>query len=188
MCRTLKFINVHYTVLYMYLHSLFFLLHSYMYIHVPADPLDGPNPDRLLVTCVVIDNNVMFIKVTWDPVECAQLYILNISDIDSITTNQTSHQRLYSGSATNISVRLLAVGGPVLLHSEQCISLSIPTSTTLTTTTPTPTTLATTTPAPTTLAITTPAPTPSTRTPAPTTILGWFSVIGSLHAHVYAYA
>ena len=149
-----------------------------MYIHVFVDPSDGPNPDCLLVSCVILDCNVTFIKVTWDLVDCVPLYLLNISDIDSITTRENAYQSLYSGSATNISVSLLAAGGSILLHSEECIGLSIPTSTTLTTITPTSTTILTT---------TVPIPTTSTRAPIPTTILGWFSVIGSLHVHAYVH-
>ena len=127
-------------------------------MYTPIGPLDALDPDCLHATCVVYDYNDTFIRVTWGAIACAQSYVLVISDMDPITTSETSHQASYGILRRNISGSLLVVGGSVLPFFEQCSVLFNETAT---------------------------IPPPATTIPPTATTIpppeGWFSVRGSLY-------
>ena len=88
----------------------------------PTDPLD--TPVLMNVICFNYNQlNITFITVTWEQVDCAELYALSISGIDSITTNETSYATsyLYDVSTSSISGNLYAFGGSVRSFSEECL-------------------------------------------------------------------
>ena len=109
------------TELHSYTPSLYYLC-SY----TPVDPLDAPNRYRVYVTSFTYDGFATFINVTWDDVECADEYVLDIFDIGSITTTETSYESSYNLSARNISGNLSAVGGSALPFFEESLVSSNP--------------------------------------------------------------
>ena len=95
--------------------------------YITVDPLDVPNLD---VSCFSYDNSVTYIKLTWEPVDCAELYWWTISEIDSDITIETFYEASYNMPATNISGSLFAIGGSVHSFFQECLVAFNPNPTT----------------------------------------------------------
>ena len=73
--------------------------------------------------------DVTFIKLAWDPVDCAQEYSLDI-DMEQFNTIEESYNMSYNIPATSISVSLVANGGDVLRLAINCSCTCDPDKTT----------------------------------------------------------
>ena len=118
-------VHVQHAMYLLHLFFLFFVLNSY----TSTDPLDAP---VLTVPVCLSDDqfNVMFIKLTWDPVDCAQEYSLDISGMEQFSTIEESYNQSYNIHATNVSVSLVAVGGDELQRDLECSCTCDPDKTT----------------------------------------------------------
>lgn len=96
--------HVHHATYWFYLFPFHFMLISY----TPTDPLDVPVFDTQ--TCLSNCENATFIQLTWEEVECADFYVLDVPGLDFVNTTGTSYNMLYNIPATNFSGSIFTDG------------------------------------------------------------------------------